>query len=251
MVLVSLDSIIRRVLVSKGLPLHYYVELMVHASTAVRELTFDSLQVFNTTTLTLNSYFAADLPCDFVDDILVGIPVGQFLQTQTKRDNISPLRNQSATDGSYIPYGTPTSANVFDFFGFWPGWFWYSNMDDLGENVGRYFGIDSGATSNGYQIFRERGQIQFTETFASTDAVLIYLSDGQTLDNCSQITPLAFACIEAFINWKRSKNADIEKSAEAYSWANQRRLFRARMNQLTLADLRQTLYSNYRASPKE
>lgn len=251
MLFVTLDSIIRRALLAKSLPLHYYVEYMVHASACVRELVFDSLQVVNTVVLELNSYSAADLPCDYVDFVGIGIPVGQFLQPQFIRSNITPLRNQSSTNGAYIPYGTPSNSDTFDFFGFWPGWYWYTNINDLGENQGQYYGINSGASSNGFQIFPERGQIQFTETFTSPCAVLIYISDGQTLDNASQITPMAISTIDAYSNWKHSPNADIDQSPEGRAYGNQRRLLRARKNDLTPADIRNILYNNYRATVKE
>jgi hypothetical protein len=53
----TLDKIVRRNLLAKRLPLHYYIEFMVHASTCLRELTFDSLKIINTVELELNDYF--------------------------------------------------------------------------------------------------------------------------------------------------------------------------------------------------
>lgn len=243
----TLDKIVRRNLLAKRLPLHYYVEFLVHASTCLRELTFDTLRVVNTVELTLNDYYAVDLPCDYVDWTKVGIKMGQFVQPITQRDTINRLRNQDS-QGDYTTYTDPATVNSQ--YPFWP-WFWmFQNMDDLGENTGRLYGFDTGVASDGFKVIKERRQIQFTESMDCDTIVLEYISDGQTSDNATQIDPYAQACIEAFINWKRSANADIDRSPEARTFYNQRRVLRARMSQVTLWDIRQILYKNYRASIK-
>jgi len=168
----NLDSITRRRLLEMRLPLHYYLEYLLHASTCLRELHIDTLKVINYVELTLNDYYAADLPVDFVDDVGVGIQVGQFLQPISKRDNITNLRNVD-TDGSFIPFTDSGTTNGDTFFGFNGNWLWWWNINDFGEPTGRYFGANGGANSNGYKIIKERRQIQFTETFTSANDVLM------------------------------------------------------------------------------
>lgn len=243
----TLDKIIRRNLLAKRMPLHYYMEFLVHASTCLRELTFDTLRVVNTVELTLNNYFAVDLPCDYVDWTKIGLKVGQYVVPITQRDSINRLRAQDA-QGNYTTY-TDTQT-IEQEFPFWPGFWIFQNIDDLGENIGRRFGADAGATNDAFKVMRERRQIQFTETMTDCTIVLEYISDGQTSDNATQIDPYAQSAIEAFINWKRSQNADIDRSPEARSFYNQRRILRARMSGITIPDIRQILYSNYRASIK-
>lgn len=246
----TLDSIVRRVLLAKRLPLHYYVEFLTHASSALRELTIDSLQVINTVTCTPNDIFAIDLPCDFLDDVAVGIPVGQYIQPIAKRDNINPLidRNSFGQPQLY-PTIDPNQDSTL-FFGFFPGLTWFWNINDLGEGTGRLFGLNSGNTRNGYTLVRARNQIQLTQTFTSSEVVLQYISDGQCIDNATQITPMAQAAIEAYINWKRSKNADVDMSAEGLSWRNQRKILRARIDDLTGPDIKQIMYRNYHQTIK-
>lgn len=243
----TLDKIIRRNLLAKRLPLHYYVEFLVHASTCLRELTFDTLRIINTVELELNDYYAVDLPCDYVDWTKVGVKTGQFVRPITQRDSINRSRAQDS-QGNYTTYTDPDTANQD--FPFWPGFWWFNNIDDLGENTGRLYGFDTGVPNDGFKVIKERRQIQFTESMETSTVVLEYISDGQTSDNATQIDPYAQNAIEAFINWKRSPNADIDRSPEARSYFNQRRILRARMSQLTLADIRQILYRNYRASIK-
>lgn len=244
----TLDKIIRRELLARRLPMHYYVEFLVHASTCLRELTFDSLRIVNTVELTLNSYYAADLPCDYVDWTKIGLKMGQFVQPITQRDSINRLHNYN-NQGQIIPYTDP--AQVDFEFPFWPGYWMFQNINDLGENLGRLYGFNTGIVPDGFKILPERNQIQFLESARDTTYVLEYISDGQTSDNASQIDQYAWSTVEAFIDWKRTVNAANDHSPEAFNYKNQRRLLRARMSEITSWDIRQILYRNYQASIKE
>lgn len=244
----TLDKIIRRELLAKRLPLHYYVEYLVHASTCLRELTFDSLRIINTVVLELTDYYAADLPCDYVDWTKIGLKMGQFVQPITQRDSINRLHNYNS-QGQIIPYQPPDSFNLE--YPFWPGYWMFQNIDDLGENLGRLYGFNTGLVPDGFKVLPERNQIQFLETARDTTYVMEYISDGQTSDNASQIDQYAWSTIEAYIDWKRTPNASNDHSPEAYNYKNQKRLLRARMSEVTLYDIRQILYRNYRASIKE
>jgi hypothetical protein len=244
----SLDKIIRRTLLAKRLPLHYYIEFLVHASSCLRELTFDSLKIVNTVELELNDYYAADLPCDFVDWTKVGLRMGQLVQPITQRESINRLRNQDS-QGNYIPYQDPGTFNLD--FPFWPGYWMFQNISDLGENLGRLYGFNTGIVPDGFKILPERNQIQFLESARDCKYVMEYISDGQTSDNATQVDQYAWSTIEGFINWKRSPNADNDHAPEAYNYKNLRRQLRGRMSELTLVDMRQILYRNYTASIKE
>ncbi len=244
----TLDKIVRRNLLAKRMPLHYYIEYMVHASTCLRELTFDSLKIINTVELELNDYYAADLPCDYLDWTKVGIKMGQFVQPITQRDSINRLHAYN-NQGQITTYQDPGTFNLD--FPFWPGYWMFQNIDDLGENLGRLYGYNTGIVPDGFKILKERNQIQFLESSRDCTYVLEYISDGQTSDNATQVEQYAWSTIEAYINWKRSVNADSDVSPESRNYLNQRRLLRARMSELTLYDLRQIIYRNYTAAIKE
>ena len=80
MILSTLDTIVRRGLLEQNLPIHYYFEYLVHSSTCIRELSFDTLKIVNTVSLPVNEYGGVDLPPDFVDDVAVCLPSGIALQ---------------------------------------------------------------------------------------------------------------------------------------------------------------------------
>lgn len=244
----TIDKIVRSLLIQKRLPLHFYLEYAKYACDGLRELTFDSLRVVNTTTLAINEDgYYADLPCDYVDWTKVGFKAGQFVSPITQRDTINRLHNYTS-QGAITNYGDPATSNLD--FPFWPGYWMFQNIDDLGENIGRLYGYNTGISENGFKIMPERGQIQFTESIQSTVIVLEYISDGQTNDNASQVDPYAQACIEAYVRWRTSRNSDIDRSPEGVAYVNARRIFRARKDELTLVQLRQILFSNYKMSQK-
>lgn len=244
----TIDKIVRGILIQKRLPLHYYLECAKHAMDCLRELTFDSLRVVNTVILTVNEDgYYADLPCDYVDWTKVGFKVGQFVAPIPQRDSINRLHNYTS-QGAITNYGDPATTDAD--FPFWPGYWVYSNVNDLGENIGRLYGWNTGVSANSFKILPERGQIQFAESIQGSEIVLEYISDGQTNDNATKVDPYAESCIEAYVAWRTSRNSDIDRSPEGIAFANARRIFRARKNELTLVQLRQILFSNYKMSVK-
>jgi hypothetical protein len=252
MTVTTIDSIIRRYLLEKGLPIHYYAEALFNASTCFRELNIDTLQVVNTKRLPINAYFAVDLPEDFVDDVMVGVPAGQYVQPIPKKTTTTPLRLTDA-DGNYTTYATQQvdGVDVVQYDGnFIPAIGWYWNINDLGESVGRYFGASGGAAPNTYSIVRERRQIQLPESFIGTSIILMYISDGQTIDSASQIDVQAFYTIQSWLMWKQSPNANNLYSPEGRYYTNEKRKLRARMNELTLNDIKDIIRSNFHAGIK-
>jgi hypothetical protein len=246
MIFANLDSLAKRRLLSQGLPLHYYLEYLLHAATCLRELSFDTLQIINTARLPVNSYGAVEMPHDFVDDVMVGIPVGGMLQPVAKRDNINPLRTFGA-DGQFENW---TSSNSQETNAIFSGtWTWFWNVNDFGEPTGRMFGAGSGS-NNGYMVDRKRRQIQVTGNFTSDEIVLMYISDGQSADNATQIDVRAQAAIDAFVGWKTSQNADIKDSYEAATFYNEKRMLRSRLNDLTPDDIKTIIRRNYKATAK-
>lgn len=249
MIFTTCDVIVRRWLLEKGLPIHYYAEGLYHCTAALRELSFGTLKIINTVPIKLNSYFAADLPDDFVDDLAVCIPVGSLLQPVPKNDSISPLRNVNSS-GTFVNYTDLDNDENNSLYGISASWLWFWNVSDWGEPTGRYFGANGAAHRNGYKVIKERRQIQFTETITSDEIVLMYISNGQSTDNASQVDVQAQATIQSFMDWKSSPNAAMKDSYEAATYYNEKRTLVGRLNDVTLTDIRNILYKNYTASLK-
>lgn len=249
MVYTNLDIITRRGLLENGLSIHYYAEMLFHAATCLRELTFDTLKIVNTRSLPVNEYAAVDLPDDFVEDVAVCFDYGNLLQPIPQKSNINPIRYNDPNTGEFAkPPVYDAYRNNGLFYGM-VGWTWYWNINDYAEPTGRLFGA-TGAGANGYKVVKERNQIQLTGNFNAGNIVLQYISDGQNVDAASQIDPQAFSTIRAYQDWKRSPNATNPNSPQAYNYKTQRRLLRARLNDLSLTDIKETLRSGYTAAIK-
>lgn len=253
MTFTSLDTITRSVLLQKGLSLHWYVQFLKYAADAVRELSFDSMRAISTVTLTIDQRtFAANLPCDYIDWIKIGVPQGQFVQPLVQRLTINRLTNFTA-QGQPTTYGDAQTVNMD--FPFWPGYWMFQNIDDLGENVGRLYGYNTAFTNNTFKVIPERGQIQFAETLANTVCVLEYISSAGALSNTTKIDPLCQAVVEAYIDWKYKLHAGRRFSeGEALAAMNlykiELRRFRARKSDITPWDIRQAVYRTYMQAPK-
>ena len=248
----TLDMITRRSLLEKGKPIHWYAEYLFHSAACVRDLTKDTLKAINTANLPVNDYGAVDLPDDFVDDVVCAIPVGESLQRLPKQDWITPLRLHSGTTGLYVPYFDSTANNeVLNSVSYTGNWGWFWNVNDFAEPTGRFFGAPGGTVA-GYAVFKERRQIQLTDNFIGegSNVVLTYISDGQSIDNATQVDMQAFTCIQRFIDWMSSRNAGIDLSLEGKSYYNAKRLLRANLNDLTRTDILNIVRNSYTAAKK-
>lgn len=253
MQLANLDMIVRRTLLERSLPIHYYSEILYHESSAIRELAKDSLQIVNSANLPIDTYGAIDLPMDFVDDVAVTLPFGGLLQPIPKRDNINPIRVHNPTTGQFVPYinnNVNTINNTANtIFGYNPGAVWFWNINDWGEPTGRYFGANGGSP-NGYKVIRERRQIQLLGLPDSSSVILLYISNGQSVDNATQVDWRAFRAIQTYSDWQRSPNAVFKDSGEANTYYNEKRLFRANTDDMTTTDIKNIIRHEYTAAVK-
>lgn len=247
----NIDTIVRRWLLEHSLPIHYYAKGLYLASSGVRELSYDTLQIINSANLLVNDYGAIDLPDDFVDDLSVCVPYSGALAPIPKQDYLTPIRIHSTTTGQFLPYPNQTNTtgepNVY--YGFPNQWSYYWNVNEYGEPVGRRFG-SHGGTSQGYQLFKERRQIQLTPAFIDTEVTLLYISDGQRADNATQVDTLAIQCIQSWIDWKSSPNMAVKDSAEARTFYNEKRRLKTLLNPMTRIDLINVLRNSYTAGLK-
>lgn len=250
MVFANVDQIVRRTLLERGYPIQWYIEFLVHITSGLRELTKDTLRCINTVNLPVSDYKTIDLPGDFDDDVALCIPAGGTLQEVVKVNNLNPLRMHSSTTGQFVnPVDLNTTENN-TFFGFPVVWNWYWNFSDYGEPLGRFFGAPGGARLNGYQVFKERGQIQLSQNFTSPNAILLYIGNGQSVDNATRIDWKAFRCLQTYSNWQSSPGRDNKDSAEARTFYNEQRKLIAALNPLTKTDLINIYRNSYRASIK-
>jgi hypothetical protein len=249
MVLLTLDTVVKRNLLEKGLPIHYYFGDLLQASSCIRELAKDTLKMVNTVTLPVNSYGAIDLPQDFMQDVSLCSEVAGVLRPMIHQENISPLRKHDPTTGLYVE-NTVRSVNDDQLlFGNRFGWGWYWNVDSYGAPTGAIYGA-KGGTNYGYTIVKERRQIQLNDGSVSGSKVLQYISNGQSVDNASQVPFEAHAAIQAYIGWKNSPNANNNLSYEAHNYYNEKRHLRIALDDMTIEDIINATRNSFTATIK-
>lgn len=251
MITTSLDAITRRWLLESSLPIHYYLEGLLYSATCLRELNFDVLKIINVANLPVDVNGNVEIPADMVEDLAVALPFGQSLKKLPKQDWITPLRIHDSTTGAFTSYSDLTdNAPRETFFGF-PvgGWSWFWNVNSWGEPTGQMYGAQGG-TSSGYSVFKEQRRIQLSEDLADTNVVLLYIGDGSSIDNATQIDPQAWKTIDTFIRWQRSPNRDNKDSAEGRNFYNERRKLVARLDNLTDEDIRNIVHNAYSTTIK-
>lgn len=235
-----------------GYTLHYYIQALKSASDCLRELTFDTLQNVNTVNLTLSDSGSADLPCDYVDFVKVGVPYSQYVRPLVQKDSINRLQNKD-TSGNPIPYSNAIDVTYGDTVSV-PPFFESDYINDNGEPLGRLFGFNAGWIQDGFKILRERGQIQVDQQLCATSTYLEYISDGQCSDNATKVHPYAQKTIEAYILWQFKQHSRAygsqERELAKNEFSTQRRILRARMNGLTAQDIKRIVRKSYSATIK-
>jgi len=248
----SLHKIITGYLLQRRYPIHFYVEFLVYANRGFQELHFDSLKNVRTKKLPLNSYGAATLPCDYMDWSKIGVPNGQFIKPLANRPGLSRLNSFDDT-GEKVAYPSEDDPAFRSPFGLYVGLGYSVRYNDKLENTGRLYG-SRGNQSQTFGVFVERNEIQVNIDVNATEMVLEYISDGQEIDNATMVHPYAIHTIEAWINWKHKENnrsySEGERMRAQRQFELQHRILRARLNPISVADIKAIINRNNHAAIK-
>jgi hypothetical protein len=242
----SLDEAITSVLLKKGYPIHYYLQCLKYACDCLREINFDELALIKSEKILINEYKAIMIPFDYVDIVRIGVGSGQFIQPLVNRRGINRLNNRQ-DGGAIIKYGNPQGDELlYDSL--------LSHHNQNGESVGKYYGFNARAIADGYTILKERNEIQLDENINADYVILDYISDGTEINAATHITPYAQATIEAYINWQLKENNrtynEGEKQRAENTYYHQRRILRARLNEITLDDIKRAVRAGSHGSLK-
>lgn len=249
----SLDNITRSLILQAGYPMHWYLQFLKYAADCLREITFDSLRVVNTQKIALSEGNIAPLPCDYVDWVRVGMPIGQYVRPLSQSDLINRLHNYDSA-GEIAEYGEKQTESYIDNIAI-AGFNWV-RTNEYNENTGRLFGMGSYPSANGFKVLRERdgGEIQFDDQTGMKAIILEYISDGQTIDNATKVHPYAQATIEAYIIWKMKHFGRHYSRQEAMlakaEFDQLHKNLRSRLNKMTITDIKNIIRGGYAATYK-
>lgn len=261
MVFETIDNVVRGQLVAEGLTIHWYFEFLYHALECCRNL---NLEIFGNTKaviLPVNSYYAVDLPCDYVDYVKVGRINGQYVIPLYERDELNNVVNQDA-NGNPIPWptagtysGTTYPVSTGEIFNIY--YWWYVSVNDKGENLGGFFGYRDGNMIGGFKVVKSRNQIQLDNDPSLTQIYLEYITDNfsEGASNIQSLVPLhVVSCIRAYIHYKYlegSSKATIGKLQLAkMQYEEEYRKVRAFRYPVSVEMVKKAFRRNYTLAPK-
>src|SRR5262245_61632986 len=156
----NLDTIVRGELLNHGFSLHFYLQVLKYASDCLREMAMDDLKVVNSAELTLTSYKAVTLPCDYLDFVAMGPKNGQYIKLMAATDGFNRMYNYNSSGDPQPWPSAGDSAQVLADFGIPQLAFYINSYNNRGENIGGLYGYRSEGSPYIYKILEERNEIQ-------------------------------------------------------------------------------------------
>jgi hypothetical protein len=233
---ITLDSIIRRNLAKRKLPLHYYSPVLVIAKEGLNEMHFNTLQKVKIVTLTLDaSLMTADLPVDYVEAVFVGLETG---------DKVRPIgdnhRINKISDGG-TPFEADADLYVSGTSYATGGHALESHFNEYGAYNGRNFGRPVTFTDS-YTILRDLGKIRIDHKSDATEVQLTYLTKPEKVTNKSVIHPFAQQSLNNWIDWQWAiYNKEQDQEMRRRDFFNSYRLLRGMLNKLTTVEIKRTI----------
>lgn len=236
---VTLDSIIRRNLAKRKLPLHYYSPILVMAKEGLDEMHFDSLQKLKVVTIAINTtLMTGALPADYVEAVAVGFETGDKVRPVGYNHRLNQRNSGAAFEEKDPLYSLGT--------GFYIGGFLLENFfnEYLGYN-GREFGRPVTFTDS-YTILREAGLIRIDNKSNIETIQLVYLSLPEKVSNKSVIHPFAKKALDSYIDWQWSAyNKDKDQELRRRDFFNNYRMLRSRLNDMTTVEIKRVVRNKF------
>jgi hypothetical protein len=237
---ITIDSIIRRNLAKRKLPLHYYSPLLVIAKEGLDEMHFDSLQKVKIATLSLDpDLMTATLPVDFVEEVAVGIetgdkvrPIGYNHRINKRDDGGVPFTQEHDvyTLGTGYVIGGTLLENIYNEY-----------LGYKGRNFGRPVTF-----TDSYTILRELGKIRIDNKSTEDSVQLTYLSLPEKVTNKSVIHPFAKKALDSYINWQWALyNSEKDQELRRRDFYNDYRILRGRLNEMTTTEIKRVVRNKF------
>lgn len=248
---VSLDQIVKNILLKRRYPLHYYLDFIIPAKDCLRELSFDlPMETLRYQIITLNSINQGELPNDYTDWARVSARVNQYLHPLVEDNSLDTIPNYDS-EFTEQPYSsgvaTDTAATTSLYTGYAAPYWFTTNWNSFGENTGRQFG-GVGAMADTFKIDKRRNIIKINEYLSVTEIVLEYIGSGIDADSATHIHPYAQNCVESYCLWQfylhnRTYSQNEADDMEA-KYNNEVLKLRARFSDLTLDKFKRIAQGN-------
>lgn len=219
----KLDSIVRAIIIERGLLPHDYIRLLSFGLNCLKELNLDSIGKVKTVILKPDEYSQAPLPCDYVDWVRVGQPNGQYFIQFGPSNKLH--RNKQLVDGQYTPRASVELGWESDYV---YEWFDHYCHPNLGWNLPR---------GDEFMILEEQDKIQFKIGYkAGSEITMDYIYFDKTSAS-SNVHKYAEETIKAYMEYKHMlafpKIQAYDKAEAKRNYQEQRTILDRRLNDLT------------------
>lgn len=248
---ISLDAIVKNILIKRNYSLHWYLDFLIPAKDCLRELSFDlPMNTVQYKLLPRNSNGAIEIPNDYVDWTGLYYRAGEFLRPLVEDDSLSLVPNYDS-EFSIQPYANGVATDTTNPSLFYLGNaapYWLSvNWNAFGENLGRqYGGVPS--YNDTFRVNKARNEIKINENLGISDIVLEYIGNGLDSDSATHINAYAQSAIEAFAMWQfyahNRTYSQSQASEKKMEYAIEREVLAARLSDITIDRLKRIVQSN-------
>lgn len=248
MINASIHSITRSTLLSMGLPIHWYADVLKFGLDCLNEeLGFTILPNIKSARLTVNANKEIELPDDYVDWIRVGYQYGQHVVPMTKESRFNRMLPDSGNSYSSIGDILPVNYSAY-YYGL--------HSNSYGELNGRYFGSTAQSQSKFIEV-RERSVIAVDASFAQGDTIVVDYIYFDSATATALVHPKASPVIRDYCIWKMKEMSrgltvanrfEVDKARVNYY--RSLRMFRAQIQSITIEGVLEAIRSTQRLSPK-
>ena len=249
---VTIDSIVKSALGDKEESNHLYLKYLRLALKGYKEFNFDYALESKKVLLDVLPYNAVNLPCDYVDYIKIGFPLGDRMVSLVPSNDLNEINLFEDGEEVANPIVSEVERDYDDIHlqdGYWYGMY-YNNA---GEHLGRKFGKGGGSPGPYFTVMKEKEQIQFSSDICADKVYLEYITNGLNASGGTLVHQYAAATLESYIHWRLAHHKQPnsgEAAALKVDYQEQLRRYKARVNPLTTAIIKDIANKEYRQSPK-
>lgn len=235
----SLDVIVKSLLLKEGKPIHYYYQYLHYAVAALQELSVTTIGKVNSVELTVNTYKAVPLPCDYVDWVKVGYKAGERIRPLINDRSLNHLYNYE--NNQKVPHDISTDLDGRGIVDIQEPYL--STEDEMD------FGVRTDRGDFRFCVMKERDEMQLSADYPYETVILQYIDGGTGSNAATEVEPLAQDTIEKYILWQKAvhtrSTGEGERMAAEKRYTDSLRLLRARTSDLTPEEVVHAVRSGY------
>lgn len=223
---ITIDEIVRRSLAMHHMPMHYYLEFLLHAKRGLKVMHFRSLPSMETARLDVEATGVAYLPNDFVKELYVATEVGDKLRLLSRSDKLNRDDNGGVAYEKVDPYNYLTDKTDEQNYGF-------IEIGDMDLVKGQLI-------KDRYTVNRAKGFIRVDNRSTITQVYLRYQTMPKKVSSKSVIHPLAEDALLDYIAWKWAEHNPsnrFEPRTKRFEFFNSQRLMIAQLKKFNKKDI--------------